>query len=102
MHIDAFIIELFLNIKKVLAGVFRVRWGVSLVWGQGNRLANRFTWGTRGRKRLRMVPCHSSSFYLHIYSFKTKKYNHQVRKYQCTSDPCQKRLDTKNRYSRVT
>ena len=26
-------------------------------------------------------------FDLHIYSFKTKKYNHQVGKYQCTSDP---------------
>ena len=26
-------------------------------------------------------------FYIHIYTFKQKKYNHQVHKYQCTWDP---------------
>ena len=37
-------------------------------------------------------------FYLHIYTIKTKKYNHQVHKYQCTWDPSKKRLElrTKN------
>ena len=32
-------------------------------------------------------------FYLHICTFKQKKYNHQVRKYQCTWDPSKKRLE---------
>ena len=37
-------------------------------------------------------------FYLHIYTIKTKKYNHQVRKYRCAWDPSKKRVEqrTKN------
>ena len=30
---------------------------------------------------------------LHIYTFKQKKYNYQVRKYQCTWNPSKKRLE---------
>ena len=36
-------------------------------------------------------------FYLHIYTFKTKKYNQQVRKYQCTWDPSKKGLNKEQR-----
>ena len=36
-------------------------------------------------------------FYLHIYTFKTTKYNHQVRKYQCTWDPSKKGLNKEQR-----
>ena len=32
-------------------------------------------------------------FYQHIYTFKTKRYNHQVGKYQCTWDPSKKGLN---------
>ena len=38
-------------------------WGVSLVWGQVNSLVKRFAWGTRGRKTLSMVRCHSRYIY---------------------------------------
>ena len=36
-------------------------------------------------------------YYLHIYTLKTKKYNHQVHKYQCTWDPSKKGLNKEQR-----
>ena len=33
------------------------------------------------------------NFHLHIYTFKAKKYNHQIREYECTWNPREKGLE---------
>ena len=38
-------------------------WVFSLAWGQVKNLAKRFAWGTWGRRKLCIVPCHGYYIY---------------------------------------
>ena len=49
------------------------------------------------RKTYRKIKIYYYIFFLHIYTFKTKKYNYQVRKYQCNWDPSKKGLNKEQR-----